>query len=133
MNEIVCEECGKQLLPESMHCPHCGAFANHEVPTEVRCECGFLLCKLSEEYLEIKCRRCKKVVFIPIADFPGRFINNRSRQKKRYFHARGFSPDRNSRMQACSVCGKPKPDIIYGKCLDCRTEFIKVQYRSRSR
>jgi hypothetical protein len=36
-------------------------------------------------------------------------------------------------LQVCSACGKAKPNIIYGKCLECRTESIKVQYRSRVR
>ncbi len=129
----VCDQCGKQLLPESMYCPHCGAEADHEIPTEVRCECGFLLCKLSEENLEIKCRRCKKIYLIPISDFPDRFKKNRSLKRRPPAQTRSEAPVRNNRMQVCSVCGKAKPNIIYGKCLDCRTESIKVQYRSRVR
>jgi len=31
-----------------------------------RCECGNLLCKISEETIEIKCRRCKRIHIIPI-------------------------------------------------------------------
>jgi phage FluMu protein Com len=31
-----------------------------------RCECGNLLCKISDETVEIKCRRCKRIHIIPI-------------------------------------------------------------------
>jgi phage FluMu protein Com len=31
-----------------------------------RCECGNLLCKISAETVEIKCRRCKRIHIIPI-------------------------------------------------------------------
>jgi phage FluMu protein Com len=31
-----------------------------------RCECGNLLCKISTETVEIKCRRCKRIHIIPI-------------------------------------------------------------------
>lgn len=31
-----------------------------------RCECGNLLCKVSRETVEIKCRRCKRIHVIPI-------------------------------------------------------------------
>ena len=30
-----------------------------------RCECGNLICKLSDETVEIKCRRCKRIHVIP--------------------------------------------------------------------
>ncbi len=33
---------------------------------EERCECGNLLCKISPETVEIKCRRCKRIHIIPI-------------------------------------------------------------------
>jgi phage FluMu protein Com len=31
-----------------------------------RCECGNLICKISEETVEIKCRRCKRIHIVPI-------------------------------------------------------------------
>ena len=31
-----------------------------------RCECGNLMCKISDETVEIKCRRCKRIHIIPI-------------------------------------------------------------------
>lgn len=31
-----------------------------------RCECGNLLCKISEDAIEIKCRRCKRIHVIPL-------------------------------------------------------------------
>ena len=34
---------------------------------EERCDCGNLLCKfLKDDYIEIKCRRCRRLFVIPI-------------------------------------------------------------------
>ena len=33
---------------------------------ELRCECGNLVARLVEDGLEIKCRRCKRILVIPI-------------------------------------------------------------------
>jgi phage FluMu protein Com len=33
---------------------------------EHRCDCGAVLCRLTERGVEIKCRRCKRVVVIPL-------------------------------------------------------------------
>ena len=33
---------------------------------ELRCECGSLVARLVEDGLEIKCRRCKRILVIPI-------------------------------------------------------------------
>jgi len=125
----VCAECGTRLIPESMHCPKCGAPANHEVPTDVRCECGFLLCKLTEDAIEVKCRRCKRLAFIPVDDLPARYVQAKNSPKE----VRPREPrPADTRGQLCTVCGQNKPSVLYGKCLDCRTESIKVQYKSRN-
>lgn len=129
-----CAECGTRLIPEMMHCPHCGAAAGHPLPTEVRCECGFLLCKLTEEALEVKCRRCKRLVFIPFADLDDRFEDGKRKMKE--WQARPpveAAHEPAPKGQYCSSCGQVKPNVVYGKCLECRTEFIKVQYKSRPR
>ena len=42
-----------------------GETPEHELRDE-RCECGNLLCKISSETVEIKCRRCKRIHIIPI-------------------------------------------------------------------
>jgi phage FluMu protein Com len=39
---------------------------------ELRCECGNLLARLTEEGVELKCRRCKRIVVIPFTGMPGR-------------------------------------------------------------
>lgn len=31
-----------------------------------RCDCGAVVCRLTERGVEIKCRRCKRVVVIPL-------------------------------------------------------------------
>lgn len=33
---------------------------------ELRCECGSLMARITEEGVEIKCRRCKRRVIIPL-------------------------------------------------------------------
>jgi len=83
MKFAVCEECGNKLTPESMHCLSCGAPANHDIPTEVRCECGFLLCMLGEETVEVKCRRCKRIVYIPIEGIEDRYTQNKIKMAER--------------------------------------------------
>jgi len=136
MKFAVCEECGNKLTPESMHCLSCGAPANHDIPTEVRCECGFLLCMLGEETVEVKCRRCKRIVYIPIEGIEDRYTQNKIKMAER----RSRPPERETtyrggerRGQYCSSCGKYKQGVVYNKCLDCRTQSIKVQYKTRGR
>jgi phage FluMu protein Com len=34
---------------------------------EARCECGQLMAKVREDGLELKCKRCKRIVLIPFA------------------------------------------------------------------
>ncbi len=139
MEIIECKECGARLIPELPFCPKCGADAGIEIPTDVRCECGFLLCKLSEDAIEVKCRRCKRLVYVPIDDVPARFERNKKMEEKRSqfvprsSHPREPRPAGDHKGQYCSVCGKYKPNVVYGKCLDCRTESIKIQYRTRTR
>jgi phage FluMu protein Com len=38
---------------------------------EVRCECGSLVAKLVGSVIELKCRRCKRLALIPLAEFEG--------------------------------------------------------------
>jgi phage FluMu protein Com len=39
---------------------------------ELRCACGNLLARLTEEGVELKCRRCKRIVLIPMTGMLGR-------------------------------------------------------------
>lgn len=36
---------------------------------EVRCECGSLVAKLMGSWIELKCRRCKRLALIPLEEF----------------------------------------------------------------
>ena len=47
------------------------AAANHPNAREVRCECGSLVAKLVGSAIELKCRRCKRLALIPLAEFEG--------------------------------------------------------------
>ena len=39
--------------------------------SETRCECGQLIAKVRGEGLELKCKRCKRIVVIPFASIEG--------------------------------------------------------------
>lgn len=41
------------------------------LPEQCRCECGNLLAKMAQEGIEVKCRRCKRIVLIRFADIEG--------------------------------------------------------------
>lgn len=38
---------------------------------ETRCECGQLIAKVREQGLELKCKRCKRIVVIPFTAIEG--------------------------------------------------------------
>jgi len=38
---------------------------------ETRCECGQLIAKVREQGLELKCKRCKRIVVIPFSSIKG--------------------------------------------------------------
>ena len=39
--------------------------------SETRCECGQLIAKVRGEGLELKCKRCKRIVVIPFSSIEG--------------------------------------------------------------
>jgi len=41
------------------------------LPSQHRCECGNLLAKMAQDGIEVKCRRCKRIVLIRFADIQG--------------------------------------------------------------
>jgi phage FluMu protein Com len=41
---------------------------DHEnLPNEARCTCGQLVAKLNDHGVELKCKRCKRIVSIPLS------------------------------------------------------------------
>lgn len=38
---------------------------------EARCECGQLIAKLQHDGIELKCKRCKRIVMIPFTSIGG--------------------------------------------------------------
>ena len=49
---------------------------NNSVPSscqdsETRCECGQLIAKVRGQGLELKCKRCKRIVIIPFTSIEG--------------------------------------------------------------
>lgn len=43
----------------------------HGQTLETRCECGQLIAKVCEQGLELKCKRCKRIVVIPFSSIEG--------------------------------------------------------------
>lgn len=39
--------------------------------SETRCECGQLIAKVRDQRLELKCKRCKRIVIIPFSSIEG--------------------------------------------------------------
>ena len=39
--------------------------------SEARCECGQLIAKVRGQGLELKCKRCKRIVVIPLSSIKG--------------------------------------------------------------
>ena len=39
--------------------------------SEARCECGQLIAKLRETGLELKCKRCKRIILLPFSRIEG--------------------------------------------------------------
>lgn len=56
------EEQAVQNNPEAASCGDSG---------EARCECGQLIAKLRGNGIELKCKRCKRIVLIPFASVEG--------------------------------------------------------------
>jgi len=43
----------------------------HDQNLETRCECGQLIAKVCGQGLELKCKRCKRMVIIPFSSIEG--------------------------------------------------------------
>jgi len=58
--------------PELRHAAGCGAAptAGDTDAAEVRCDCGSLLARWTADGVELKCRRCKRHVILPIEGQP---------------------------------------------------------------
>jgi phage FluMu protein Com len=41
---------------------------SHACDVDARCECGSLLARITARGVELKCRRCKRIVVIPLDD-----------------------------------------------------------------
>ncbi|WP_437760446.1 hypothetical protein [Sorangium sp. So ce1389] len=47
-------------------CEHCGV-AGHAESEALRCDCGSMLARHVAGGIELKCRRCKRVVIVPLS------------------------------------------------------------------
>ncbi len=47
-------------------CDHCGAASARADGEHLRCVCGSLLARLVTGAVELKCRRCKRTVLVPL-------------------------------------------------------------------
>jgi hypothetical protein len=63
----------KQLQESSadVECSHCRSSASRRDGDALRCECGSLLARYVGDRIELKCRRCKRTVTVPIDRAPG--------------------------------------------------------------
>jgi len=61
-----CEYCGRLFAEDEKHICHKrpGMMLKKETVDE-RCECGNLLARTSLSVIEIKCRKCKRIIEIP--------------------------------------------------------------------
>ncbi len=41
---------------------------------DLRCQCGSLMARVTEAGIELKCRRCKRVVVVPVRGMTGDWI-----------------------------------------------------------
>lgn len=59
--------------PETNQTALCNAHASssHEPHADCRCACGSLLARWVEGGVELKCRRCKRTVLVPLATDDG--------------------------------------------------------------
>lgn len=56
-----CPFCEEYLSDDAIQCKGCGRYLDGNDRMDERCECGNLVAKLTEDTIEIKCRRCKRI------------------------------------------------------------------------
>ena len=61
-----CPYCNEYLSDDAIQCKNCLKYLDGKERVDERCECGNLVAKLTEDTVEIKCRRCKRIRVIPI-------------------------------------------------------------------
>jgi len=61
-----CPFCNEYLSDDAIQCKSCQRYLDGKERVDERCECGNLVAKLTEETVEIKCRRCKRIRVIPM-------------------------------------------------------------------
>lgn len=68
-----CPYCEEYLSDDAIQCKSCSRYLDGSVRVDERCECGNLVAKLTEETIEIKCRRCKRIHVIYADRLPERY------------------------------------------------------------
>ena len=61
-----CPSCNEYLSDDAIQCRNCQKYLDGKDRVDERCECGNLVAKLTEDSVEIKCRRCKRIRVIPM-------------------------------------------------------------------
>lgn len=61
-----CPFCNEYLSDDAIQCKNCQKYLDGKERVDERCECGNLVAKLTEDTVEIKCRRCKRIRLIPM-------------------------------------------------------------------
>jgi phage FluMu protein Com len=61
-----CPHCNEYLSDDAIQCRNCQKYLDGKDRVDERCECGNLVAKLTQDTVEIKCRRCKRIRVIPM-------------------------------------------------------------------
>jgi hypothetical protein len=59
-----------QQRMDAAHCDDCGVSASGHGSEELRCACGNLIARLVAGRVELKCRRCKRTIMLPVTGKP---------------------------------------------------------------
>jgi len=76
-----CPFCGEFLSDDAIQCKTCYKYLDDKLRVEERCECGNLIAKITEDTVEVKCRRCKRVHIIQMDFLKEHFFSLFDKQK----------------------------------------------------
>jgi len=78
-----CPNCNEYLSDDAIQCKSCSCYLDGMERADERCECGNLVAKLTENTVEIKCRRCKRIRIINIEALSERYHYLKQKKQQR--------------------------------------------------